>query len=98
MALHNNVPLSHSAAKRQLNALVRKYNQASSSFMGNELHIKIDSDQLPESIIYTLIMKHPSNKSWEIRRVTTDLHMSLQHDFTQMVCYMQDRLKSYSNQ
>ena len=92
MAQQNNFPISHATAKRQLNALVRKFNQASTNIKGNELDIMFDEDQIPDSITYTLIMKHPSKPAWEVRRVTTELHMDLQYDYITMVQYMDERL------
>ena len=49
--------VTFAAAKRQLNALVRKYNQASTNELGFQLHISIDQQEEPQIISYTLILK-----------------------------------------
>ena len=74
------------AAKRQLHALVRKYNQAS----GFQLHISIDQQEEPHIISYTLILKNSS--SWEIRRVTSTLLVDPQIDFVRTVRQMDMKL------
>ena len=48
--------VTFAAAKRQLHALVRKYNQASTNALGFQLHIAIDQQE-PHIISYTLILK-----------------------------------------
>ena len=50
-------PLSYSAATRQLNALVRKYNQATADLLGFKLELFVDKPEKPNVIEYTLIMK-----------------------------------------
>ena len=74
------------AAKRQLHALVRKYNQASTNELGFQLHIAIDKQEEPHIISYTLILKNSS--SWEIRRVTSTLLVDPQIDFVKTVKQM----------
>lgn len=82
--------LAYSTAKRQLLALVRKYNQASK---GNELNIIFEKlQEEPNRISYTLHMKNPSDKAWEIRRVVSFLSGDIQLDFTMMVNYMDQQL------
>ena len=49
--------VTFAAAKRQLTALVRKYNQASTQQLGFQLHIAIDKQEEPHIISYTLILK-----------------------------------------
>ena len=75
--------VTFAAAKRQLNALVRKYNQASTNELGFQLHIAIDKQEEPHIISYTLILKNSS--SWEIRRVTSTLLVDPQIDFVRTV-------------
>ena len=81
---YTHVPFT--AAKRQLNALVRKYNQASRF----QLHIAIDKQEEPHIISYTLILKNSS--SWEIRRVTSTLLVDPQIDFVRTVKQMDIKL------
>ena len=78
------------AAKRQLHALVRKYNQASTNELGFQLHISIDQQEEPHIISYTLILKNSS--SWEIRRVTSTLLVDPQIDFVRTVKQMDMKL------
>ena len=49
--------VTFAAAKRQLHALVRKYNQASTQQLGFQLHIAIDQQEEPHIISYTLIFE-----------------------------------------
>ena len=42
--------VTFAAAKRQLYALVRKYNQASTNALGFQLHISIDQQEEPHNI------------------------------------------------
>ena len=53
--------VTFAAAKRQLTALVRKYNQASTQQLGFQLHIAIDIQEEPHIISYTLILKNSSS-------------------------------------
>ena len=46
MAENKNTHVTFAAAKRQLNALVRKYNQASTDVLGFKLNITIDKKNL----------------------------------------------------
>ena len=82
--------VTFAAAKRQLNALVRKYNQASTNELGFQLNIAIDKQEEPHIISYTLIMKNSS--SWEIRRVTSTLLVDPQIDFVRTVKQMDIKL------
>ena len=81
--------VTFAAAKRQLYALVRKYNQASTQQLGFQLHIAIDIQE-PHIISYTLILKNSS--SWEIRRVTSTLLVDPQIDFVRTVKQMDMKL------
>ena len=85
MAENKNTHVTFAAAKRQLNALVRKYNQASTN-VGFQLNISIDKQEEPHIISYTLILKNTS--SWEIRRVTSTLLVDPQIDFVKTVKQM----------
>ena len=78
MAENKNTHVTFAAAKRQLNALVRKYNQASTNVLGFQLNISIDKQEEPHIISYTLILK---NTSWKIRRVTSTLLVDPKIDF-----------------
>ena len=82
--------VTFAAAKRQLHALVRKYNQASTNALGFQLHIAIDQQEEPHIISYTLILKNSS--SWEIRRVTSTLLVDPQLDFVRTVKQMDMKL------
>ena len=86
MAENKNTRVTFAAAKRQLNALVRKYNQASTDVLGFQLNIAIDKQEEPDIISYTLILKNSS--SWEIRRVTSTLLVDPQIDFVRTVKQM----------
>ena len=86
MAENKNTHVTFAAAKRQLNALVRKYNQASTDVLGFQLNISIDKQEEPHIISYTLILKNTS--SWEIRRVTSTLLVDPQIDFVKTVKQM----------
>ena len=77
-------------AKRQLNALVRKYNQASINVLGFQLDITVDKQEEPHIISYTLILKN--NNSWLIRRVTSTLLVDPQIDFVKNVKNMDMKL------
>ena len=57
MAEQKHTHVTFAAAKRQLNALVRKYNQASTDELGFQLNIAIDKQEEPHIISYTLILK-----------------------------------------
>ena len=81
--------VTFAAAKRQLHALVRKYNQASTNALGFQLHIAIDQQE-PHIISYPLILKNSS--SWEIRRVTSTLLVDPQTDFVRTVKQMDMKL------
>ena len=90
MAESNNTHVSFATAKRQLNALVRKYNQASTNILGFQLNIAVDKQEEPHTISYTLILKN--NNSWEIRRVTSTLLVDPQIDFVKTVKQMDMKL------
>ena len=85
MAEQKHTHVTFAAAKRQLNALVRKYNQASTDVLG----VPIDKQEEPHIISYTLILK---NNSWEIRRVTSTLLVDPQIDFVRTVKQMDLKL------
>ena len=87
-------PITHSVAKRQLHALVRKYNQATRTNLGFKLDIKTDNQDETHVITYTLIMKNHVEDAWEVRRISSSLLVSLQPDFTKMVNYMDEQLAS----
>ena len=90
MAEKKNTHVTFAAAKRQLNALVRKYNQASTHLLGFQLSISIDKQEEPHIISYTLILK--KNSSWEIRRVTSILLVDPQINFVKTVKQMDVKL------
>ena len=90
MAEKPNTHVTFAAATRQLNALVRKYNQASTNTLGFQLTIAIDKQEEPHFISYTLILK--KNSSWEIRRVTSTLLVDPQIDFIATVKQMDMKL------
>ena len=77
---HQN-PLPYSAAIRQLNALVRKYNQATADSLGFKLGLFVDKPEKPNIIEYTLVMKSQCDTAWEVRRISSSLFMNLQLDF-----------------
>ena len=81
---HQN-PLPYSAATRQLNALVRKYNQATADSLGFELDLFVDKPEKPNVIEYTLVMKSQCDTAWEVRRISSSLFMNLQLDFMDKV-------------
>ena len=100
MACSTYTHVTFATAKRQLNALVRKYNQASTNTLGFQLHMSIDKQEEPHVISYTLILKNTS--SWQIRRVTSTLLVDPQIDFVKTVKQMDlelgaDPSKSPSN-
>ena len=82
--------VSFATAKRQLHALVRKYNQASINVLGFQLDIAVDKQEEPHIISYTLILKN--NNSWEVRRVTSTLLVDPQIDFVKNVKNMDMKL------
>ena len=86
MAENKYTHVTFAAATRQLNALVRKYNQASTDRLGFQLNIIIDKQEEPHIISYTLILKN--NSTWEIRRVTSSLLVDPQIDFVRTVKQM----------
>ena len=90
MAESTNTPVTFATAKRHLNALVRKYNQASTNLLGFQLNIEVDKQEEPHIISYTLILKN--NNSWEIRRVTSTLLVDPQIDFVKTVKQMDMKL------
>ena len=49
--------MTYSVAKRQLNALVRKYNQGTKTNLGFNLSISVDDYDTPDMINYTLIIE-----------------------------------------
>ena len=89
-AEQKNTHVTFAAAKRQLNALVRKYNQASTNELGFQLNFAIDKQEEPHLISYTLILKNSS--SWEIRRVTSTLLVDPQIDFVRTAKQMDMKL------
>ena len=94
MTTHEVKSLLHQTAAQHLIALIRKYNQASVNTVGNVLTIYIDDEQPLKCIAYTLQLRHPSDKAWEIRRVNTSLEIpkKLQSDFIAMTMYMETNL------
>ena len=86
--------LNYSTAKRQLLALVRKYNQASVHSLGFELDITFDNQEEPNRIAYTLKMQNTLCNAWEIRTVNSSLLIDLHADFTAMVNFMENQLTS----
>ena len=90
MAESKNTHVPFATAKRQLKALVRKYNQASTDLLGFQLNIEVDKQEEPHIISYTLILKNTS--SWEIRRVTSTLLVDPQIDFVKTVKQMDMKL------
>ena len=88
---HQN-PLPYSAATRQLNALVRKYNQATADSLGFKLDLFVDKPEKPNVIEYTLVMKSQSDTAWEVRRMSSSLFMNLQLDFMDKVKNMDKSL------
>ena len=88
---HQN-PLPYSAATRQLNALVRKYNQATADSLGFKLDLFVDKPEKPNIIEYTLVMKSQCDTAWEIRRISSSLFMNLQLDFMDTVKNMDKNL------
>ena len=90
MAESKNTHITFAAAKRQLNALVRKYNQASTDVLWFQLNITVDKQEELHIISYTLILKN--NSSWEIRRVTSTLLVDPQIDFVRTVKHMDMKL------
>ena len=94
MATQKENVLAFSTATRQLNALVRKYNQATRTSQGFRLDIKIDKQEQLYEITYTLLLRNYSEDAWEVRISFSLLLHNLQQDFTQMVHYMDDHLVS----
>ena len=91
---NKNTIITYSVAKRQLNALVRKYNQGTKINFGFNLTISVDDYDTPDMINYTLIMKNHFEDAWEVRRISSMLSDDIQVAFTQKVTYMEDRLAS----
>ena len=91
---NKNTILTYSVAKRQLNALVRKYKQGTKTNLGFNLTISVDDYDIPNMINYTLIMKNHFEDAWEVRRISFMLRNDIQVAFTQKVTYMEDRLAS----
>ena len=88
---HQN-PVPYSAATRQLNALVRKYNQATADSFGFKLEHFVDKPEKPNVIEYTLLMKSQCDSAWEVRRISSSLFMNLQLDFMDKVKNMDKHL------
>ena len=86
--------ISYSAATGQLQALIRKYNQATRTNQGYTLTIAIDKYNTPQVITYTLIMKNDIEDTWEVRRIFSTLNNDIQTDFTEMVTCMEVSLES----
>ena len=86
--------ITYSAATRQLQALVRKYNQATRTNQGYTLTIAIDKYNTLQVITYTLIMKNDLDDTWEVRRISSTLNNDIQTDFTEMVTCMEVSLES----
>ena len=89
---HQN-PLPYSAATRQLNALVRKYNQGTADSLGFKLEVFVSKPEHANVIDYTLIMKSQCDTAWEVRRITSSLFMNLQLDFMAKVKDMDKSLE-----
>ena len=86
--------MTYGVAKRQLNALVRKYNQATKTQYGFGLTISIDDYDAPQMINYTLIMKNRLEDAWEVRRISSMLHDDIQLAFIEKVIFMEENLLS----
>ena len=70
--------ITYSAATRQLQTLVRIYNQATRTNQGYTLTIAIDKYNTPQVITYTLIMKNDIEDTWEVRRISSTLNNDIQ--------------------
>lgn len=94
MELNKQKILTYNTAVRQLNALLRKYNQTvkTNSQPAFKLSIHIDQDNQPDIISYTLIMKNHFEDAWEVRRVHSILTSEIQSEFTDMVTKMEHNL------
>lgn len=86
--------VSFNSAKRQLQALVRKYNQASVNSLGYKLEIIFGNNhqEYPSIISYTMTMKNIHTNIWEVRRITSALLGDVEQDFRSMVTFMEDKL------
>ena len=84
--------MTYSTAKRQLTALVRKYNQGTRTNLHFNLTISIDDCDTPQMISYTLIMKNNLEDAWEVRRIYSSLCDDIQAEFTQKVTNMEFNL------
>ena len=87
--------VTHASAKRQVQALVRKYNQATADTLGYKLEISFDKQESTGHITYTLMMKNINTNHWQVRRVTSSLLSNLQVDFTSMVTFMETNLAGH---
>ena len=87
--------ISHASAQRQLQALVRKYNQASVAALGYKLEITFDTQNLPTHITYTLNMKDTKTNHWQVKRVSSRLLSDFEKDFNSMVILMETNLRTH---
>ena len=87
--------INHASAQRQLQALVRKYNQASVVALGYKLEITCDTHNPPTHIAYTLNMKDTNTNHWQVKRVSSRLLGDFEKDFNSMVTLMETNLSTH---
>ena len=87
--------INHASAQRQLQALVRKYNQATVAALGYKLEITFDTQDSTRHITYTLIMKNSKTNHWQVKRVSSRLLGDFEKDFNSMVMLMETNLSTH---
>ena len=87
--------INHASAQRQLQALVRKYNQASVAALGYKLEITFDTQNLATHITYTLSLKDTNTNHWQVKRVSSRLLSDFEKDFNSMVILMETNLSTH---
>ena len=87
--------INHASAQRQLQALVRKYNQATVPALGYKLEITFDTQDSATHITYTLIMKNSKTNHWQLKRVSSRLLGDFEKDFNSMVMLMETNLSTH---
>ena len=87
--------INHASAQRQLQALVRKYNQATVAALGYKLEITFDTQDSTRHITYTLIMKNSKTNHWQLKRVSSRLLGDFEKDFNSMVILMETNLTTH---
>ena len=87
--------INHPSAQRQLQALVRKYNQATVATLGYKLEITFDTQDSSRHITYTLIMKNSETNHWQLKRVSSTLLGDFEKDFNSMVLLMETNLTTH---